>query len=141
MTLSFAPHGAYLSSAAMAMPEDRGDVIEIPANSSGEVLPDRYLSVPYPEPPVAVTTVTDLLRAEAYGAVVQALGEPGEKSYADLAKRVRPVLGDGVIPNAAVVYETLRKLREEGILISRTRRVEGAAEGLDAPRLYFTLKK
>lgn len=141
MTLSFAPHGAYLSSAAMAMPEDRGNVIEIPANSSGEVLSDRYLSVPYPEPPVAVTVVTDVLRAEAYGAVVQALEEPGEKSCSDLVKRVNAVLGQGVTPAAAVVYEILRKLREEGRLISRIRRVEGAVEGIDAPKLYFTQKK
>ena len=42
--------------------------------------------------------------------------------------------------SAAVVYEILYALQREGRLNMESRRVEGACEGIDAPKFYLTLK-
>ena len=43
------------------------------------------------------------------------------------------------VPTAAMIYKALDALREQGLLQSQIRRVEGAFEGLDAPKIYMRL--
>lgn len=139
MTLSFASHGAYLSSAALAMPEDCGAIWEIPSNSSGEVFADRYTTVPYRNPPATVAPITARVRGEAYAAVTDLLRE--WHSCSDLGKAVSPLFDPAICcPCAMLVYEILNDLRRQGRLETEIRRVEGAAAGLDAPKFFFRLR-
>ncbi|MBQ4322813.1 MAG: hypothetical protein IJC19_02610 [Clostridia bacterium] len=139
MTVAFAAHGAYLSSAALAMPKDCGEVKEIPANCAGEVFADRYTVVPYKNPPATVAPITAQVRAKAYEAVVETLKQV--HPYSDLTKLVQTFFDPAdCCPRAMLTYDILYALHRKGILHQEIKRVEGAIEGLDAPKLYFKLK-
>ncbi len=138
MTVAFASHGAYLSSAALAIPEDCGEIYPIPANACGEVFADRYTAVPYARPPVTVAPITARVRAEGYGIVCGLLKNP--TPYTDLARALAPLFDPaGCIPLAMLVYDILYSLKIQGKLKIETVSVEGAAEGLTAPKFYFSL--
>lgn len=138
MTVAFASHGAYLSSAALAIPEDCGEVYPIPANACGAVFADRYTAVPFPAPPATVAPITARVRAEGYGIVSELLKDP--TPYSALAKGVKPLFDPAdCAPCAMLVYDILYSLKTQGKLKTETVTVEGAAEGLTAPKFYFSL--
>jgi len=139
MNLAFASHGAYLASAAMAMPEDRGTVTEIPANASGWVEADRYTAVPYAQPPVSVAEITPRVWTDASAVAREALKD--WCSASELGKAVASCFGKaGCIPRAALVYRILHTLQQEGCLLARTDRVDGARDGIDAPKFFYKVK-
>ena len=140
MNLAFAEHGAYLASAALAFPEDAGEPIEIPPCTAGEVFSDRYICVPFADSPVTVAPITARVRAEAYGIVCEMLKEP--TPYSSLAKAVEPLFdGADCCPRAMLVYDILYSLKKQGRLKTETVSVEGAAEGLTAPKLMMSLQE
>ena len=139
MTVSFASHGAYLASAALAVPEDAGEIKEIPVCSSGEVFADRYTVCPYAAPPVSVAPTDARVRAEVYSLVEAELKSP--RTYSDLSKKAADCFASADCrPVAMLIYDILYSLKKQGRLQVEVCRVEGAAEGLDAPKFYFSLK-
>ena len=66
-----------------------------------------------------------------------------EMNASELVKTLRPMLLErgewDCVPTAAMLYETLNELKRQGLLQSKIRRVDGAFEGLDAPKIYMRL--
>ena len=136
MSVAFAAHGAYLASSPLAFPADASEHTILPANSSGYVLRDRFTVIPMSAPPMPVASITPLLRVKVYHAVKEAL-ERQEMIYADLSKKiVRPLFeGDGPCPVAALTYEALLALKQQGLLKERIDTIEGAFPHLTAPKV------
>ena len=140
MTLSFASHGAYLSTSAMAFPTDAGDVQYLPANSFGTVYRDHADVHPMHNPPASVAPIDARVMAEAYCKVGKALQK--EARYLDdIAEKVVCPLFEKAdcYPVAMLTYEVLRAYQKTGRLKIDVRRVPGATPELDAPKAYFSL--
>ncbi len=136
MSVSFAPHGAYLASSPLAFPKDAGEPTLLLANSCGYVYRDRFCSMPMREPPKPVAHLTAEIRIKAYCAVKEALAQQ-EMIYADISRGVvKPLFeSDGPCPVAALTYETLLALKSQGLLKERIDTIEGAFPHLTAPKV------
>lgn len=139
MMIGFAPHGAYLASASLAFPDDAGEPQLLPACASGQVWRDRCSVVPYPAPPARVAPLNARIRSTAYEAVCDELGS-GTKTFIDLIRRITPLFDEGdCFPRAALTYEVLYALKQQGRLKIDVRRVPGVVEGLEAPLFDLAL--
>ena len=140
MHIGFASHGAYLSTAAMAIPNDAGETHLLPSCAGGSVWADRYAAVPYPSVPAKVAPMTARVKYAAYDAMVKVLS--GKKQTAsDLCNVVKPLFDKAdCTPDAALVYDVLDALEKEGRLCTETIRVAGARDGIDAPQTWFWLE-
>ena len=140
MSVAFCDHGAYLATSPTVMPSDAGAHTLLPACSSGYVTASEYVARPFDAPPCRVAELTAHTVAGAYEAVCREL-TAGERTVAQLKKAVKPCFESADCDqSAAVVYETLYALQREGRLNIESRRVDGAREGIDAPKFYMTLK-
>lgn len=140
MNLAFAPHGAYLGSAALAFPDDCTEPQALPPCSTGRIWRARAEIAPYRQPPTQVAALDARVRGEAYAAVTAALAE-APKTASELGKLVRPLFGAGdCAPTALLVYDILDALRRQGRLVCETRRVPGAFAWLDAPKFDLGLR-
>ena len=141
MFVGYAPHGAYLASAALAFPSDAGEPFLLPPLSSGEVCPDGFTAHTYRKTLAKIAPIDARVTHAAYEAISAALQE-GKHTIKTLVPVVRPLFEKAdCSPNAAVIYETLRALLREGKLRSRIVREPGSAEGLTAPVCYFSISK
>ncbi|MBQ2769668.1 MAG: hypothetical protein IJF41_00315 [Clostridia bacterium] len=139
MMLAFAEHGAYLASSAMGIPEDAREPIPLPPCACGMVYRDSYTVKPFKELPCTVAPVTAQVRKLAYDAMCQAMKKDA-LSIGPLQDVVEPFFPKAdCVPVTLVVYDVLLSLREEGRLKWECRRLPGAREDLDAPKLYFSL--
>jgi len=139
MMLAFCDHGAYLASSAMGIPEDAREPIPLPACACGMVYRDSYTVKPFKELPCTVAPVTAQVRKLAYDAMCQAMKKDA-LSIGPLQDVVEPFFPKAdCVPVTLVVYDVLLSLREEGRLKWECRRLPGAREDLDAPKLYFSL--
>ncbi|MBQ8683866.1 MAG: hypothetical protein IJ518_05065 [Clostridia bacterium] len=139
MALSFASHGAYLASTAMAFPEDAGEPMLLPACSCGTVTCDRVSITPYKNHPCTVAPL-DAAQMKRVEQCLYPLLAEGDKTMSDLviaALDTFPAVDVKVADLA--VYEVLRALRQEGKLRIESRPVPGAADGLTAPKFYMSL--
>lgn len=138
MMVGFAEHGAYLASTAFAFPEDAGPARLLPALSAGWVEKESVTSHPMKNPPVQVERITPEVTALARKELLSALqGEP--KTFSELSKVVRTCFPAGdCMEHPPLTYELLRE-RKDQILFDE-RRVPGAFEHLDAPKIYMNLK-
>lgn len=136
MSVAFAAHGAYLASSPLAFPADAGEHSILPANSGGYVLCDRFTAIPMKTPPKPVAPLTSDLRIKAYHAVKAAL-EQREMIYSEISREViKPLFeSDGPCPVAALTYETLLALKNQGLLKERIDTIEGAFPDLTAPKV------
>lgn len=139
MMLSFADHGAYLASTALAFPADAGTPQILPVCTAGRVTRDRVEIAPYKQAPC---TIADLDMNTLHGVydVVCTLLRYGRKNMSDLvisAKAVFPT-ADVAVTDLAV-YEALRWLMQEGKIKIESVPVAGAAAGLTAPKFYMSL--
>ena len=140
LSVAFAEHGAYLASAAMAFPEDAGAPQTMPPLSYGAVYRDHLEIAPIEAPPVAVTAPDARIYGQAYAVAEQLLAE-GEQTCSTLIKAMRPLFGEAAcVCGSQLCYEVLQALNEEGRLQCHLRRVPGAADGLSAPKFFFTMK-
>ncbi len=138
MVVSFTSHGAYLATSALALPEDAGEPTALLANAAGAVTRDGYTTQPYKNPPTDIPAITFSHRERAREIVLAKLKE-GDATFGAIAKSVKPIFGDCCAPYTLLTYQTLFELSREGLLKIDTRRVEGAAEGIDAPKCYLSV--
>ena len=139
MFLAFAEHGAYLASTPLAFPEDAGDPMLLPAGSSGRVFADRFESVKYKKCAASIAPIDAALICKAYAKVREVLST-AEKTFSELCREVAPLFPKADCkPTAALTYQILYALMRENALIITEKRVGGAREDLDAPKLYLSL--
>jgi len=133
MNVAFAPHGAYLATAALAFPEDAGESTMLPASSGGRIYCDHFTSGPYENAPGTVAKLTAEVVAEAYASIAGLL-KTGAFSIGQLARHIRPLFDEAdCVPSAMLAYHVLHALKAKGRLRTIVSRVDGAREGLDAP--------
>ncbi|MBQ9785214.1 MAG: hypothetical protein IJW29_06905 [Clostridia bacterium] len=140
MFVGFASHGAYLSSSALAFPNDAEGETLLPCLSSGKVYADRYTVVPYKTELGDMGVINDTITKEAYG-IIERLLKEGSKTFSDLYKAVAPVFGThDFIDNEPLTYRILQAISKEGKLTWENLRVPGSADGLTAPKTHFSMK-
>lgn len=140
MMLAFCDHGAYLASSAMGIPADAWEAIPLPPCCAGVVYKDRYTAKPFQKLPCAVAPVTARVRKQAYDAMCEAMKKEA-LSIGPLQDVVEPLFDKAdCVPVTLVVYDVLLSLQQEGKLRQETRRLPGAREDLDAPKIYFWLE-
>ena len=139
MFLAFAEHGAYLASTPLAFPEDAGEPILLPAGSSGRVFADRFEATKYQKRPASIAPIDAALIAKAYAKVREVLSTT-EKTFSELCREVAPLFPKADCkPTAALTYQILYALKRENVLVLTEKRVSGAREDLDAPKLYMQI--
>ena len=139
MSVAFCDHGAYLASAAMEIPEDARESIPLPACSSGMVYADHFTVKPYRSLPGKVAPITATVRKLAYDRMCEAM-EKEPMSIGPLQDVVEPLFEKAdCVPVTLLVYDVLGALRKEGRLKWECKRLSGAKEKLDAPKIYFTI--
>lgn len=130
MSVGFAPHGAYMASAALVFPSDAGEPVSLPACSSGFVTKDTVNFSPYQNPPVEVAPIDARVRAEAYRIICDMLKE-SPKTFPPLVKAILPLFTPSDCPPAALAaYEILYSLQKQGVLHIDKIRKPGTHEGL-----------
>ncbi len=140
MFISFASHGAYLGTTAIAFPEDCGEPRLLPACSSGDVFRDHYTVKPYTAPPATVAAIDARVMHEAYGIVCDAIRDEA-MGVGPLCKLIRSCFAEAdCCPDAALVYDILDSLNRQGKLEVETRLMPGAREDLMTPRFFVRIK-
>ena len=136
MSVGFAPHGAYLSSSPHAIPADAGEPTLLLANSCGYIYRDRFCTVPMQAPPTRVLPITAERSTRVYNAVKEAL-TAREMTFGELKKQVvTPLFGEeGIWQVAALTYQVLLSLRQQGLLKERIEAYPGVFPGLTAPKV------
>ncbi len=139
MFLAFAEHGAYLASTPLAFPEDAGEPILLPAGASGRVFANRFEAVNYKKRPASIAPIDAALICKAYEKVREILSVT-EKNFSELCREVAPLFPESDCkPTAALTYQILYSLAKENALILNEKRVPGAREDIDSPKLYMSL--
>ncbi len=139
MMLSFAEHGAYLASTVFAIPEDGGEATLLPACSSGWIARDSVMTRPMEAPPAKVALITPQVKAAAKERLIAAMQE-GAKSFSELCKVAKPCFSAGdCCEYPPLVYRLLWEMNDR--ITFDQRRVEGAFENLDAPKLYMSIQE
>ena len=141
MMLSFASHGAYLSTTAIVFPKDMGKVLTLPENSSGYVKKDDYFVSPFEKSPAKVGGIDALMFEKATKFTKSFLKEEG-KTFTKIAKKILPLFENcDCGQNECLSYEVLRALYEKGEIEIIKNMVEGAAENIKAPQFKIILKE
>lgn len=141
MNVSFAPHGAYLATTALAFPEDAGESAMLPACSGGRIYRDHFTAGPYEKAPGTVAKITAKVTAEAYAAIVRRL-KTGEANVGELAKEISPLFEEAdCLPAAMLTYHVLHALEQQGRLKKISLRVPGVFAETDAPLFKAGLKE
>ena len=141
MMLSFASHGAYLSTTAIVFPKDMGKVLTLPENSSGYVKKDSFYASPFEKAPARVGEINNLMFEKATKIIKSFLKEEG-KTFTKIAKKILPLFENcDCGQNECLSYEVLRALYEKGEIEIIKNMVEGAAENIKAPQFIIILKE
>jgi hypothetical protein len=140
MFAAFADHGAYLSSTPIAIPEDAGEATLLSACSSGYVYRNGFTTTKFEKAPATVASIDALTVVAAYDKICDEL-KGGAMKYPAVRKLVNPFFEDADCkPLAALAYMVLNSLYKQGKLKLETVRVNGTAEGIDAPCMMISLK-
>lgn len=137
MTIGFCPHGVYMSTTALAFPEDAGVPIVLPSFVAGEVRQGGYSLKPFDTLPCTYEPFDASAVIKAYPMIAEMI----EKAPMSIGE-IRPILRTKLFPNtqsaptSLVIYEVLRVMKKQGILKWENRRVPGRC-GLTAPCTYF----
>ncbi len=141
MFVAFAEHGAYMSSAPLAIPEDAGNSTLLQECCSGVLYQNKLEMVHYKKAPEVIPPVDPYVIHKTYELVETLLGEK-EMTFSELRREVGEWFR---VPQAkqrgTVMYMVLSDMIAKGRLNLETRRIKGAADGIDAPKTYFSLKK
>lgn len=136
MFLSFADHGAYLASTPLAFPDEIMEYKLLPENSSGTVYADCYETKKLDKPFCSIAPITDSLKEKVYQ-----LYKDGLNTYNmfTLEELIRPFFDSAdCIQEDALLYDTLKRMKMEGILKIETQWWEGAKEGILAPKFHMS---
>lgn len=137
MNVAFADHGAYLASAAIAMPEDAGEPMPLMPCAYGMVYADHWTTYPYKSSPLSVAQLTAEVRGRAYDVICREL-EEGPQTYTELHRKVKELFeADSCKPSTLATYEVLYALKKSGKLKVEIKTVEGAFENLTAPKFVM----
>ena len=116
MNVAFASHGAYLASAAIAMPEDAGEPMPLMPCAYGMVYADHWTTYRYQNSPLTVAQLTAQVRGRAFGVICQELAG-GPKYYVELHRKVKELFESAdCMPSTLATYEVLYALKKAGKL-------------------------
>lgn len=141
MNLAYAPHGAYLASAALCFPEDAGEPMALPACCSGTVSKDSMSAIKFKNPPAEVPAIDAAMRRDAFNMAEEILkGEP--IIFPDLRRKLQAKFFPDQIcaPAALLTYDILYALQKADRLMIETKQLEGIREELTAPKFYLSIK-
>ena len=139
MFVAFAEHGAYIASTPFAFPDDAGEAILLPANSSGMVYSDRYTEQKFKNPPGSVAEITESVKERAYERILVLLSE-SEYSFPKLEAELKALFDEATCkPYTPLAYATLFNMNKKGLIKFRTQRVPGVKDGLTAPKIIISL--
>ena len=140
LALSFADHGAYVATAPQGFPGDAGDILQLPALSSGTITADGYTCKKYSRPPFTVAPITSKVLHTAYERIVKALEQPCR--FYDLPGLCIDAFepADCTQKNAAA-YQVLAELYRQDLIEEQIHRVPHMEGDMTAPRRYMWLKK
>ena len=140
MFVAACSHGQYLSSTPTAMPQDARMPTLLPPSSKGVVTPLGWKPCTMSAPPATVAPLTADVCDAARKAVSLVLSDGATHPLTDLTRPVKGCFAAAdCTPTAAAVYEALYLLQKQERLGIEIQRVEGAFEGTDAPKAYFSL--
>lgn len=139
MMLSFASHGAYLASTALAFPADAGTSQILPVCTYGRVRRNGVEITRFAEMPCVIADL-DMPVLQGVYDVVSALLRYGRKDMGALVTAAQAVFppADVAVADLAV-YEALRRLMQEGGIRIESETVTGATPELTAPKFYVSL--
>ena len=141
MFVAFSSHGAYLSSTPLAMPNDAGEHTLLPAGSYGNVYKNRFECNAMQDLPVPIAQNTARICRDVFDIVVNKLSE-GSFEMRAINNAAREAFPDDQLRQvSSVTYNVLTELIREDILDIEVREVEGAFDGISAPKFFMTLKK
>ena len=140
MSVSHAPHGMYLASTAMAMPDDAGTPYQIPAGSYGSVSVSGISVSPLPDPPAIVAGIDAGITRKAFDIITARLREQ-PLMFKEIAHTFDEVFEEeGCLPREVLTYDILYALNRQGRLVKDLQYLPGAAPGLVAPKFFMSLK-
>ncbi len=141
MMLSFSDKGAYLATSAMAFPDNCGEIITLPQNSSGYVRNDVFDFKSFKNPPARVAEINERIFEQGIKETRKILKD-GEKTFKQIEKHMGILFEESdCTPKTLLGYEVLRYLENLGEIKITTSMVEGAKEGLLAPQFKISLKE
>jgi len=139
MFAAFAGHGAYLSSTPLAFPEDARKIVPIPAGSCGYVTKDTLVIQGLSAPAFTVAQETPSTGKAVFEKITELLTE-GPKSFRDITNAIAPLYEKAdSVPTYQTAHAVLYEYLKQGRLVQTTEWVEGAKEGLRAPKLMLWL--
>lgn len=141
MFAAFSEHGAYLSSTPLAFPEDAGKIVPIPSCSCGCLTKDGLKLSPMSRPAFTVMEEDAKVLSDAYLAIEKALKEK-TMDFPAVSHIVKDMMqGVDCGPYIHIAHEVLWSLCKQGRLEITADTVEGAMEGLTAPRTLLRIKE
>ena len=146
MFVSFAPHGAYLATSAIALPGDATEPRLLPAMSAGYVCADGEFSSPYRSAPCTVAPITAKAYRDAYDIICAELKNGGCEVWCPIRQYNLAEKMDGIFPEAdcnqttALMYDILFSLYKDGRLHIEKKDFETGLPGITARRFILGLK-
>jgi len=139
MMVSFADHGAYLASTALAFPADAGQPSLLPACAAGNVFHDHFTVRPYAQAPARVAPLDARVLHLGYECLCREL-QAGEKIFKQLKKAADTLFEPAdCAQGAQLTYEVLYALQREGRLHIEKRSLPGARPDRAASKFYFSI--
>ena len=141
MNVAFCDHGAYMSTASLAFPEDAGSPTLLPAMSYGKVYKDGFECAPIVDPGATVAPITPQVMAAAYKYIESKLQTPTiftEIGWADVLAPLYPQAD--CTQRGTVAYQVVSELWRQGRLKMETYYIEGQTSELKAPKFLLSLK-
>ena len=138
--ISYAPHGTYIASTALAFPADAGKETLLPAQSSGRLYSNKCEITPYAEQIGNMGFINDENSAAAYD-IIYNLAKEGKKDCAAFYKAVYKLFaGYDYYDAEPLTYNVMQQLDREGKLECEIVRVPGVIDGITAPLALYSLK-
>ncbi len=134
MNVAFCEHGAYMSTASLAFPEDAGCPTLLPPMSYGKVYRNKFEVSPIVNPRATVAPITPQVMAVAYRHIENKLRTPThftKLGWAEVLEDVYPKAD--CTQRGTVAYQVISELHRQGRLKMETEYIEGQTAALRAP--------
>ena len=140
MFVGYTDHGTYMASTPIAFPEDAREHQLLPPCSAGRVCKNGVFSKSYKECPATVAPITARVKHDAYDKILEALEENKEATLKNLCDAAQECFAPADIrPRAALVYDILKSLLDEGKIKVNNVDVDGVYDGITAPETRISL--
>lgn len=141
MFVAKADHGMYMATTPEVFPEDARDVQLLSPMASGWVEADRYVQIPFTNPPGTVAPITPRVAKEAYELIIKTLSEK-ELDHDQIDRLIRPLFDEATCPpESALDYMIVNELLKQGKLQRRIVWEPGAQPGVMRPKYLASIKK